>query len=108
MAIVYSHQPGEHIVKERFSFDLEVREQVAVSGGSSGTTSVPAGKVEKVTVEVVVDMAAIARHLVDRVARAKSGKSRYMDGCVKVNRIGAKPVLLIKKPAAPPVGQYPT
>lgn len=96
--------------KKTYSFTLEERQERDTVGGT-GTTSEPTGRQLPVMIEVEVDLDAIARQLVHRAVRSKSGKCQYMEGKVKVKVIGTKPVLLIKKPkepAAPPVRKAPS
>lgn len=91
-----------NIVKKRFTKALEVREERPVQGNASGTTSVGTGRKLPVTIEIEVDLEAIAHELIQKVSRSKTGKSRYMNGKVKASIVGERPVLLIKQPAAPP------
>lgn len=94
-------------VKRGYNFNLEERREVGVSGGAKGSTSVPTGRLLPVTIEVEVDIDAIANSLVQRAAKSKSGKCSYMEGKVKVRVVGTRPVLLIRaptEPAAPPLG----
>lgn len=90
-------------LKRQYTYRMEVREERPVQGNAKGTTSVGTGRMVPVTIEVEVDIDAIARALYDRVARSKTGKCRYMGGKVKVTAARPRPALLIKQAAAPPV-----
>lgn len=90
-------------LKRQYTYRMEVREERPVQGNAKGTTSVGTGRMVPVTIEVEVDIDAIARALYEKVARSKTGKSRYMGGKIKVTAAHPRPVLLIKQPAAPPV-----
>ena len=62
----------------------DLRKRVPLSGAGEGFTTVADGR-EIAEIEVIVDLAQIARDLGPRAMANRSGRSRYMGGAVIVN-----------------------